>query len=264
MFPRDPAQPPLPDPTPTSPPERPPGAEHSDVRSRGPSPRGGWVPNFRGWPVWKQVLVGEACLISAVLVVLTPWKPTLGLLGLLTLATIILLTDALDLQSRVPILRSDRPLVVAGGWAVISALLVVIAVFALVRPSSFLPSRDRSATLFAPPAHPAQPSTLTSPSPLTIPAAAPSATPTPAVTFLEAPLVAERGKTVTLSVLTAPNTECSIDVGYPSGPELDEVRSDVGGNVSWTWRVGKRVPAGSWPITVSCRTGTASTQITVS
>jgi hypothetical protein len=34
--------------------------------------------------------------------------------------------------------------------------------------------------------------------------------------------------------------------------------------VSWTWRVGKHVEPGSWPVTVSCRSGTASTRITVS
>lgn len=246
VLPRDPTQHPLPGPIST--------ASHE---------RG--LPGFRGWPVRKQVVVGAACFVSAFLVLLTPWEPTLGLLGLIALASVILLTDALDLQSRVPILRSDRPLVAAAGWAVISALLLVAAIFVLVRPSSFLPSRERSATnLFAPPAVPVRPSALTSPQPLTIPATAPPATPPPAVAFLEAPLAAARGQTVTLGALTAPNTECSIDVGYPSGPQLESVRSDAAGNVSWTWRVGKRVPAGSWPITVSCRSGTASTQIVVS
>lgn len=68
---------------------------------------------------------------------------------------------------------------------------------------------------------------------------------------------------MTLRIETAPNTDCSIDVGYPSELELDSATSDTTGNVSWTWRVGKHVQPGSWPITVSCGTSTARTQITV-
>jgi hypothetical protein len=106
------------------------------------------------------------------------------------------------------------------------------------------------------------------PTPGTIPLTVPgvTATPTPeSVTFLDAPLYVERGHTATatLHAQTAPDSDCSIDVGYPSPPELDEATSDGSGIVSWSWRVGRRMEPGSWPITVSCRTGTGTTQITV-
>jgi hypothetical protein len=61
-----------------------------------------------------------------------------------------------------------------------------------------------------------------------------------------------------------PNTDCSISIGYPSAPGLDSATSDAAGNASWTWTVAKYVRPDSWPITVSCRTRIASTQITVS
>ena len=111
------------------------------------------------------------------------------------------------------------------------------------------------------------PSPTATPSPTpttTLPAAGrPSQRPNPALTFVGVPLSAQQGQTVTLDVRTAPNTDCSIDIAYPSALELDPATSDGTGNVSWTWRVGKHVQPGSWPITVSCRSGNASTQITV-
>ena len=126
-------------------------------------------------------------------------------------------------------------------------------------PSS---SSPRGAMLMAP-----RPSPVAlPPAPATIPVTVPAvtATPTPeSVTFLDAPLYVERGQTATLHAQTAPDSDCSIEVGYPSPPEVDEATSDGSGIVSWSWRVGRRVEPGSWPITVSCHTGTGTTQITV-
>jgi hypothetical protein len=87
------------------------------------------------------------------------------------------------------------------------------------------------------------------------------------VTFLNAPLTVPRGSNATLQVNTAPNTSCSIEVDYKSGPStaagLVAKPSDGAGNVSWTWKVGANTTVGSWPITVTCGSASAQTQINV-
>jgi hypothetical protein len=124
---------------------------------------------------------------------------------------------------------------------------------------------------------PSSPSpTLTTPTP-TVRATAPLATPTPeptqppvqvtTVTFVNAPLTARRGQASTLIVRTSPNTGCTIEVDYKSGPSqaqgLVPKNSDGAGNVSWTWIVGTRTTSGQWPITVTCGSGSNQTYITV-
>lgn len=110
------------------------------------------------------------------------------------------------------------------------------------------------------------------------PAASGAATPTPpptaspvaaqaVVTFVNAPLTVAHGSNATLQVKTAPNTSCSIEVDYKSGPStaagLVAKNSDGAGNVSWTWKVGANTTPGAWPITVTCGAGSAQTHITV-
>lgn len=100
------------------------------------------------------------------------------------------------------------------------------------------------------------------------PAASPSPAPVQAVVkFLNAPLTAKRGSNATLRAKTAPNTSCSIEVDYKSGPStaagLVVKNSDSAGNVSWTWKVGANTTPGAWPITVTCGDGSAATHITV-
>jgi len=105
-----------------------------------------------------------------------------------------------------------------------------------------------------------------------------SSTPTPAVTasvapaqtvvaLLNAPLSVPRGSNATLQVKTAPNTSCSIEVDYKSGPStaagLVAKTSDGAGNVSWTWKVGANTTPGSWPITVTCGGASSQTHINV-
>jgi len=229
-------------------------------RRRGSRGRGS-ATNFRSWPPWKQVLAIMVSLVGVAFVTQTPWRPALGVLGLLTLATVLLAADTWGLRSHVPLMRSGHPLLAGGAWGVIGGVLLLVAILALVGPG-LSSSSPRSAPLMAP-----RPSPVSlAPTPATIPVTVPgvTATPTPeSVTFLDAPLFVERGHTATLHAQTAPDTDCSIEVGYPSPPELDEATSDGNGIVSWSWRVGKRVEPGSWPITVSCRTGTGTTQITV-
>jgi hypothetical protein len=97
-----------------------------------------------------------------------------------------------------------------------------------------------------------------------------SPSPAPAannVSFVNAPLTVAHGQNVTLQVRTTPNTSCSIEVDYKSGPStaagLVAKTSDGAGNVSWTWKVGANTTLGSWPITVTCGGASAATHITV-
>ena len=229
--------------------------------SRRSSGRGS-ATNFRSWPLWKKFLAFAVSLLGVAFVAQTPWRPALGLLGMLTLATVLLAADTWGLQSRLPLLRAEHPLLAGGAWGVIGGLVMLVAIVALLGPGPSSSSRG-SAREMAPRPSPVAPASA----PATIPATAPrvTATPTPeSVVFLDAPLSVERGHIATLHAQTAPDSDCSIEVGYPSPPELDEATSDGSGIVSWSWRVGKRVEPGRWPITVSCRTGTGTTQITVS
>src|SRR5690349_19819801 len=82
--------------------------------SRRSSGRGS-ATNFRSWPPWKQVLVIAASIVGVAFVAQIPWRPALGLLGLLTLATVLLAADTWGLQNRVPFMRSEHP--AAGGWS---------------------------------------------------------------------------------------------------------------------------------------------------
>jgi hypothetical protein len=89
------------------------------------------------------------------------------------------------------------------------------------------------------------------------------------VTALTSPVAP--GATATLTAHTAGGASCTIVVEYRSGPSsasgLGPATADAGGDVSWTWRVGSRTTAGTWPITVTCAAGglrgTARTAITV-
>lgn len=224
LFPSDPAQRPLPNPIPASLYARPPGASQAEARNRLTAALRRWASDFRGWPVWKQLLTAIASMVGFLIV------------------TILSLTVPGSLSTSRE--HSSRP------------------------TSPLRHTAAPSPVAVTPPRTPATvPALAAPPTPTTIPVVSAPVTPRPTAqpaSFLNAPLSAQRSQTVTLRVRTAPNTACSIDVGYPSETELDSAISDGAGNVSWTWRVGSRVPPGTWPITVSCRTGTASTYITVS
>ena len=116
----------------------------------------------------------------------------------------------------------------------------------------------------------ASPSTSAAATPIAdaSPLASPSPSPAQAVvTFVNAPLTVGRGSNATLQAKTAPNTSCSIEVDYKSGPSkaagLGPTTSDAAGNVSWTWKVGANTTPGSWPIIVTCGSASAQTAIKV-
>jgi hypothetical protein len=100
---------------------------------------------------------------------------------------------------------------------------------------------------------------------------APTKSPAPpaktVVAFLNAPLTVARNHYATLKAKTAARISCSIDVEYASGSStaagLVAKTSDSTGQVSWTWKVGGRTTIGTWPITVTCGSGSAQTSIKV-
>ncbi len=118
---------------------------------------------------------------------------------------------------------------------------------------------------------------LSGPAPTTAPTAAtsPSSAPGPtAVTESTAPaslsvtitsLISPvaQGSSATLRARTAAGAACTITVVYKSGPSsaqgLGPKTADGSGAVSWTWTVGSRTTPGSWPVTVTCSAGDAST-----
>lgn len=236
------------------------------------------MASARGWPVWKQVVVGVAGLAFAGGVLQLPWRPALGLLGLLTLGTVLLAVDAWGLRSRVPLVRSENDMHVVVGWGLLGSLLLCVALLAVLSAQGrSAPAGTAASGLSSPSAGPTTtPPPAETPVPVVRP---PSSTPTPTrvatrrrtpspsltlVTFLNGPLSAHRDQLVTLRVRTAPQTKCSIDIGYPSAPELDPTTSDASGNVSWSWRLVGPAPSGTWPTAVSCSGRSATTQIVVS
>lgn len=63
------------------------------------------------------------------------------------------------------------------------------------------------------------------------------------------------GSSATVKAKTAPGAHCSIVVIYASGEStakgLEPKEADASGNVSWTWRVGRRTAGGEYPVRVT-------------
>jgi hypothetical protein len=80
-----------------------------------------------------------------------------------------------------------------------------------------------------------------------------------------------RAATASLAVQTAAGAVCTIQVRYRSGPSraagLDPQIADESGVARWSWRVGRAVTAGSWPIEVTCaannETSSLNTEVVV-
>lgn len=99
----------------------------------------------------------------------------------------------------------------------------------------------------------------------TIPVAAPAST---KVTITKHPGTVRRGATASVAIKTAAKAACSITVRYKSGPStaagLVSKPANAKGVVSWSWKVGTRTTAGSWPVIISCKgQGSAQTVVRV-
>ena len=80
-----------------------------------------------------------------------------------------------------------------------------------------------------------------------------------------------RNGTASVSIKTAKNASCSIDVQYASGSSsasgLVDKTANAAGVVKWSWKVGGRTTKGTWPIYITCdlgdRSGSVNTEFTV-
>ena len=68
-----------------------------------------------------------------------------------------------------------------------------------------------------------------------------------------------RGGTAAATVHTAPDALCSIRVVYDGvrsqAAGLGSRYANANGNVSWSWKVPQATPTGSWPVAVTCQSG---------
>jgi hypothetical protein len=75
-----------------------------------------------------------------------------------------------------------------------------------------------------------------------------------AIEMLTSPVAA--GSNASVNVRTLADSTCSIVVTYAGAKSTDSglkpKTADDFGAVSWTWTVGNAVPAGNWPVTVTC------------
>jgi hypothetical protein len=79
------------------------------------------------------------------------------------------------------------------------------------------------------------------------------------------------GSNTGLTVRTNPGSTCTISVIYNGVPSRDSglanKTADAYGVVTWTWTVESNVPAGSWPVKVTCvyngRSGVAQANLPV-
>ena len=247
----------------------------------------GVVGNTGGVGRWKTglILSGYGVAALGVLASVASGHPSEAFVWIAVAGLIMIASNAWGFRDRVPLLNSHRRSEVVLGWALVGVLFLTVVGLAAPPASSTSaqgvgggnPSSVPEPVLLATPAATptvrptATPSPTPTPTPTAAPTLAPTQTPPPpppaTVTFVNGPLTASPGQTVTLFVRTAANTGCSIEVDYKSGPSnaqgLYPKTSDRTGNVSWTWMVGTRTTPGDWPIYVTCGSANNSTYITV-
>jgi micrococcal nuclease len=252
------------------------------------------IPGFRSGRAWKQIVavLGYVIIAAWVLQALTG-RPGLAAFGVAVLLTVFVSTNAWNLRARLPLVGSGNRAAAVAGWGVMALVLLSTWSWsyaeAATTSSSSASSRSsgrggvgggtlasaslRSQMTPTPTAVPTAPPT---PKPTPTPAP-PSASPAPvqatqvpptaSVNFVNAPLTARPGQATTLIARTSPNTGCTIEVDYKSGPShaqgLVPKTSDAGGNVAWTWVVGTRTTPGQWPIYVTCGSARNQTYINV-
>jgi hypothetical protein len=167
--------------------------------------------------------------------------------------------------------RRRRRLGLVGGVVVCAALLALLAHGLAsnpwrARPDALAPpGQGVGPAATGPPAGTPVPDRTASTTPRPSPNATPRGAPAPAsVTFVNAPLTVHHGDSPTLEVRTTPGTTCTVDLGYPSAPQLAPATSSAGGSVSWTWRVTGRPVTGTYTLAVSCGGATGTTRIVLS
>jgi micrococcal nuclease len=217
----------------------------------------------------------------------------LAAFGAALLLTVFLFTNAWNLRLRLPLVRSGNRAAAVAGWGVMA--LVLLSTWSWSYAEAATTSHSNAISLSSgrggvgggtpASASPQSEATPTAtPVPIATPTSKPAPTPTPqlatpppvqatqapraaSVNFVNAPLTARPGQATTLIARTSPNTGCTIEVDYKSGPShaqgLVPKTSDGAGNVSWTWIVGTRTTPGQWPIYVTCGSASNQTYINV-
>ncbi len=113
------------------------------------------------------------------------------------------------------------------------------------------------------------PTSTPTPTPTVTPTPTPTETPTPGagVTFKSLSSPVRPGGTARADVVTTPKTRCTIKVVYKGATSnaagLGPKTSDDAGTVSWSWKVATNTPKGSWPVTVTCGSTSATKSFTV-
>jgi hypothetical protein len=68
------------------------------------------------------------------------------------------------------------------------------------------------------------------------------------------------------SIKTRANARCTIRVRYATGYShaqgLEPKTAPASGRITWEWEVGKSTTPGKWPVTVTCKKGTATGTVT--
>ena len=264
------------------------------------------VPGYRSANRWKQLVASISYIVLAFwLLQVLVGRVGLAVFALAILATVWLALNAWNLRSRVPLLSSSSRGQHLAGWAVLGLILLFSFSWSQASPAAPIASVNHNtgvgggssttqpqalATSTAEPTA-TKSSATPSPTPTTTPTATPAAktvatqapapthpaTPAPTqapapppaafVSFPNGAVSASPGQTALLSVATTPNSACSIEVDYYSGPShaqgLVPKTSDAAGRVSWAWIVGTRTTPGQWPITVTCGSASGQTYINV-
>lgn len=87
------------------------------------------------------------------------------------------------------------------------------------------------------------------------------------ITIVADPGTVNAGQYATVKIKGSPNTQYTCTVTYKSSLStaagLGATQSDGNGYASWTWKVGARTTAGSWPVNISGAGGSASTHVIV-
>lgn len=88
------------------------------------------VPGFRSATRWKQIVATLGYLVIVAWIVQLPWNPALGILGLLSLAAVLVAANSLHLRMRLPGFRSPNKLVAGATWSGVAVLFLITAAFA--------------------------------------------------------------------------------------------------------------------------------------
>ena len=87
------------------------------------------------------------------------------------------------------------------------------------------------------------------------------------ITLVSSDLNVSPGDYASVEIHTKPGATGSIEVDYYSGPShasgLDAQTADSQGDITWTWKVGTRTYAGSWPVIITMGSKTLETHVNV-